>query len=122
MKRFLKNLFSTILLWLLVAVCLFNLPYSNYVENVLSFWGIFMLLISIICIVTATRMGKSLSQDSSYKPAGKFYKSYRLFTTVVEVGVFAAMGWYWVAAGVLLFSIAIFTVFNEADKHYVPTH
>lgn len=122
MKRFLKHLAWDGALWTLLAVCFFGLPYANYAENVLSFLGIFLFILAIFCLFAVHTVGKSIGKDADYKPRGKFYKSYMFFTTVVEVAVLAAMGWYWVATGFALYAIAMTAVRTEADKHYVPTH
>lgn len=120
MKRLIKHLVWDLGLWVLLAVCFFKLPYANYAENVLSFLGIFLLTLAILCLFAIDNIAKTIAKDADYKPRGKFYKNYMFFTTVVEVGVLAVMGWYWVATGFALYSIVMTVVRTEADKPHGP--
>jgi|ADGO01.1.fsa_nt_gi hypothetical protein len=122
MKRFLRHLLWDGVLWALLAACFFQLPYSGYAENVLSFLGIFLLVLAVFCLFAVDKVAKSIGEEAGYKPRGKVYKTYMFITTVAEVAVVAALGWYWVAAGFALYAIVMTAVRTEADKHYVPTH
>lgn len=120
MSRVLKHVVWDLTLWFLLAVCFFNLPYAAYAENVLSFLGVFLLILAIICLFIVTTVAKSIAKEPKYKPRGSFYKGYMFFTSFVEIAVVAAMGWYWVAAGFALYAIVMTSVRTEADKLHGP--
>jgi uncharacterized membrane protein len=122
MSRVLKHLVIDLALWFLLAVCFFKMPYANYAENVLSFLGVFLLILATICLFAITTVAKSIAKEPKYKPRSGFYKGYMFLTSCAEISVVAAMGWYWVAAGFALYAIVMTSVRNEADNLYVPTH
>lgn len=120
MKRLIKHAVWDLALWFLLVVCFFNLPYATYAENILSFLGVFLLILAIICVFAVKQVAQTISKEPDYKPRGSFYKGYMFFTSCVEIAVVAAMGWYWVAAGFALYTVAMTSVRTEADKLHGP--
>lgn len=116
--KFIKHLVHDAVLWTLLLICFFNLPYAHYAENIISFYGIFMLVIGTMCIFIVKKVAESLTKQKDFKPRGKAYWMYCHLTTVFEVAVVAAMGWWWVAAGFVIYSLMIYSVREEADKIY----
>jgi len=116
--KFIKHLIHDVILWTLLLVCFFNLPYSHYAENIVSFYGIFMLIVGVLCLFITAKIGASLAEKEDYKPRGKLYSAYVHITAVIEIAILAAMGWWWVTAGFVIYSIAILCARQEADKIY----
>ena len=72
-------------------------------------------MIGLFCI---NKVAEMKVRDSQYKPRSTFYKLYTRTTTLLEISIVAAMGWYWVTAGFLIYSIVILSSLDEADKLY----
>ncbi|MCW6550371.1 hypothetical protein NFB56_16150 [Yersinia ruckeri] len=117
MKVF-KRLLGDATLWLLLLTCFFGWRYSHYAENILSFYGIFLLVLGMICLFCINKVAEIKVRDSQYKPRGTVYNLYARTTTLLEISIVAAMGWYWVTAGFLIYSIVILSSLDEADKLY----
>lgn len=120
--QFLKHLIHDAILWVLLAICFFNLPYANYAENIVSFYGIFLLILGFFCIFIVNTVAKSISDKKDFKPRGRFHQTYVGITTVVEIAVMAALGWWWVTAGFTLYSVVIYTARQKANELYEAKH
>lgn len=116
--QFVKHFIHDVLVWTLLAACFFNLPYANYAENILSFYGIFMLTLGSLCLLVVKKTAKSLSQGKNFKPRGKLYSMYVRVTTTVEIALVAAMGWWWVTTGFVIYSLTIYLIREEVNKIY----
>lgn len=114
--KLLKHLIHDIALWFLLAACFFQWNYHEMAENLISFYGIFLLLLGILCLFTTNHVAKQLAKDPDFKPRNALFKSYVWVTACIEICIVAAMGWYWVTAGFVLFSIAISNVRSTALK------
>lgn len=118
MMQFVKHFISDIILWVLLATCFFNLPYANFAENILSFYGVFLLILGSLGLFAVEKVGESLFQRKDFKPRGKLYSTYVHLTTVVEIALVASMGWWWVASGFVIYSLMIYSAREEANKIY----
>ena len=114
--QFVKHFIRDIILWVLLTTCFFNLPYANFAENILSFYGVFLLILGSLCLLVVEKVGESLSQRKGFKPRGKLYSAYVHLTTVVEITLVASMGWWWVASGFVIYSLMIHSALEEANK------
>jgi hypothetical protein len=117
MKVF-KHLLGDAALWLLLLTCFFGWKYSHYAENILSFYGIFLLVLGMIGLFCINKVAEIKVRNSQCKPRGTIYNLYARTTTLLELSIVAAMGWYWVTAGFLIYSIVILSSLDEADKLY----
>lgn len=117
MKVF-KHLLSDAVLWLLLLTCFFDWKYSHYAENIISFYGVFLLILGAITIFYTNKVAEIKLRDPQYKPRGVIYNLYAGTTTSLKIAIVAAMGWYWVTAGFLIYSIVIYLSCIEADKLY----
>lgn len=116
--KFVKHMIHDVILWTLLLVCFFNLPYAHYAENIVSFYGIFMLVLGLISLFVIKKVGEILASNKDYKPRGKLYSAYVHTSTIVEIAIVAAMGWWWVTAGFVIYSLMISCARQEADKIY----
>lgn len=116
--KFVKHVIHDAILWTLLLVCFFNLPYAHYAENIVSFYGIFMLVLGLISLFVIEKVGEILASNKDYKPRGKLYSLYVHISTIVEIAIVAAMGWWWVTAGFVIYSLVISCARQEADKIY----
>lgn len=119
MKPFLKNLIHDIVLWALLASCLLKAPHSQYAENALSFYGVFLLVMGVLVLFASSSVSKKMADKSDYSPRGKLHTGYCVVTSLIEVLVMASMGWYWVASGFLVYGISILVVRSSADDIYL---
>lgn len=119
--KFIKHLIHDVIFWILILMCFFNLPYAHYAENIVSFYGIFMLIVGTLCLFVVNKVAEGLAEKKDYKPRGKLYSTYVHITTVFEIAILAAMGWWWVTAGFVVYSIMIICARQEADKIYDNT-
>ena len=120
--QFVKHLVHDVVLWTLLVICILNLPYANYAENIVSFYGIFLLVLGFFCIFAVSTVAKSISDEKNFKPRGKLYQAYVGITTVCEIAIVAALGWWWVTAGFTLFSLVIYTTRQKANELYEVKH
>lgn len=120
--QFLKHLVHDVVLWTLLAICIFNLSYANYAENIVSFYGIFLLVIGFFSIFIVDKVAESISDKKDFKPRGRFHQAYVGITTVCEIAIVAALGWWWVTAGFTLFSLVIYTTRQKANELYEAKH
>lgn len=116
--QFVKHFISDIILWVLLVTCFFNLPYANFAENILSFYGVFLLILGSLGFFVVEKVGESLSQRKGFNPRGKLYFTYVQLTTVVEIALVASMGWWWVASGFVIYSLMSYLAREEANKIY----
>lgn len=121
-KRFLKNICFDAVIWSMMYVCLFmtHSVVYKYAENALSFWGVFAGVIGVLIILLGSNSGDFVSKiiKENYTPRTKFHIAYIGATSVVEVFVFASLGWYWVAACWVLGFIATSKLSSDCDKAY----
>lgn len=120
--QFVKHLIHDVVLWTLLTICILNLPYANYAENIVSFYGIFLLLLGFFCIFIVNKVAESLTEKKDFKPRGRLYQTYVGITTVIEIAVLAALGWWWVTAGFTLYSLVIYTARQKANELYEAKH
>lgn len=120
--QFVKNFIRDVVLWTLLAICILNLPYANYAENIVSFYGIFLLILGVFCILTFDKITVSFADKKDFKPRGKIHNAYRSITTFIEITVVAALGWWWVTAGFIMFSLIMCAVRSKANELYEAKH
>lgn len=120
--QFLKHLIHDVILWVLLTVCILNLPYANYAENIVSFYGIILLVLGFFFIFIVNEVAESVAEMKGFKPRGKFHQTYLNITTVAEITVVAALGWWWVTAGFTLYSVVIYTGRRKAKELYEAKH
>lgn len=82
----------------LIVVCWFNWPYASAAENILSFWGVFCLVVCVLVIPLLNKLISKKVDDPDYKIT---YWRFWIPNVIVFFQFLAltAMGWYWVAAG-----------------------
>lgn len=122
MNGFIRQLSVDVVLWFLLAVCILQLPFYEYAENIISFYGIFLMVVGSLIIFTYQGAGKKLGEKPDYKPRGKLRKSYGAITSFVEIGIIASMGWYWVASGFLIATIGLIMSHSAAEDAYNDSH
>ncbi len=122
MTRFLISVVGDSAFWFLIVISVLNNSYSAYAENVLSFVGVFLMVVAIIVLIGFDSVVKSIDKDPKYKPRSKFYKAYVALSSCVEVIVLASLGWYWVAAGFAVYAMVMNYLLSEVDESYAKSH
>lgn len=121
-KRFLKNVCFDAVIWSMMYVCLFmqNSIFAKYAENALSFWGVFAGVVGVLVIVFGSGSGDFVQKTikENYTPRTKFHISYITFSSIVEIFVFASLGWYWTSVFWILGWFATDSVASACDKAY----
>jgi len=108
MKGFIRNVLLDILvLWPAIFICLFDFKYSGYAENLLSFYGIFGLIAGVIISLAADKI---VEESTLEKVQPKVRSIYSGASCLVEVLIFASLGWFWVASGVMVACIASISI------------
>tara|TARA_R110002012_G_scaffold151494_1_gene311422 strand:- start:731 stop:1078 length:348 start_codon:yes stop_codon:yes gene_type:complete len=101
-KRLIKSItFDFTVFYSLIAIYLFGGSLSPYAENALTFFGGFILVISVFSFFMIDRMVEArLKRDAKKKT--KVHMHYTVISTIFEVMLFAALGWYWMAVALIL--------------------
>ena len=116
MKGFIRNiLLDAFILWPAIIICIFNLKHSDYAENLLSFYGIILLVTGLLAMLSPDKL---INESTPEKVKPKFRTTYSVASCFIECLVFASLGWYWVATGVLVACAATVGIDNRIrDKH-----
>ena len=114
--KFIKHLAQDIILCVCLLFCVIDTPFQKYFENVISFYGIYLLCLGTLFLCAYKEMGKCLQSRPDYKPRSKLYSYYAVITSIVEIFIPAMLGWYWVAVGFLISYLGYVMMRSEADK------
>lgn len=108
MKGFIRNvLLDVLVLWPAIFICLFNLKYSEYAENLLSFYGVFCLISGVIVSLASDKIVEDATQEKVQPKIRSIYSGASCF---IEVLIFASFGWFWVASGITIACIASLSI------------
>lgn len=115
--KFMKNVaFQALVIApaILVAVTDFA-GMALYAERLLSFFGVLLLVCGLIAAGTAASTAKKDGSEDRYQRS-KAHLAFSTTVVVIEVCIFAALGWYWVAAGFMVSAISSAIIRAEIAK------
>lgn len=115
MKKFIPVLTYGILALAFYAV-LGNTPYAQYGENYISFVGIIMLVGAIAFLLVKNSIVTKAIADPNYKQPSHLRRSILTLLRIIAAVISAALGWYFVASGFLLYSLFMLMEYDEIKK------
>lgn len=104
MKTFIPVLTYS-LLSLAFYVVLASTPYAQYGENYISFIGVLLLVGAVCGLIVHDRTVTKAIKNPDYKVASKFRESIITLIRIIAAVISAGLGWYFVAAGFLFYSL-----------------
>lgn len=117
MQRFIKHFIQDLALWAVLFVAVYMPhPYSQYAENAIGFYGVLLLVLGAMIILVSDKLAQDFADDPKWGKRPKLHDIYAGVTTVIEIGIVAALGWYWVAVGFLFAYIASGTIRQKVTK------
>ena len=113
--KFAKNVaFDSLVLWPLIYVAASDYAgFGIYAERFISFLGVFLLILGVLVVLVHEEVAR---RGADKNKRTKTHLAYLAVSSVAEISVFAALGWYWVAAGFMLVAISSAMVRTEIEK------
>lgn len=117
-KRFIQNIaFDVLVLWPALYFAVFGDGFMRQAgENVASFLGVVYLSLGLLGVIVLDKAANTLANKQDYSPRSDLHKFYGHVTSIAEVVVAAALGWWWVAAGFLAHALYSSSVEDAAKK------
>lgn len=107
--KFIRNVaLDAILFW--PCIVLGGVYHNVYAENAIGFYGVMSLIFGILLMITVDKI--------PLKPEFKRSKNhlrYMQISSGLEILACAAFGWYWTAAGFLIFGMAMSRLIARFD-------
>lgn len=117
MKGWIKRVAVGLVLWASIYAAIFmGEPYKIYGENIVSFFGILTLITGVLLMATKTSVALRHVDSGSVKARGKTLSAYVAIKTAIEIVIVVALGWYWVAAGFIIWYTAVQSYLDEVKK------
>ena len=100
---------------MLITILLAFEPWATYFENVIGFYACVMFTVSMLALVIMN------NEDDDKKSIvgerrSKLHTTYMVTSTLVEIAVFAALGWYFVATFWTFNLLAAVKMHDESRK------
>lgn len=113
--KFAKNVaFDLLVLWPLIYVAVSDLAgFGIYAERFISFLGVFLLILGVLVVLVHEEVAR---RSTDKRKRTKKHLAYLAVSSVAEISVFAALGWYWVAAGFMMIGIGVTMVHQSIAK------
>lgn len=115
--KFAKNVaFDVMVLWPLIYVAASDYAgFGIYAERFISFLGVLLLISGFVLVFAHKRVSEADGSIEKLK-CTKPHLAYMAVTSVIEISVFAALGWYWVAGGFVAMAIGMMMLRKEIEK------
>lgn len=115
--KFAKNVaFDLLVLWPLIYVAVSDFAgFGIYAERFISFLGVFLLIPGVALVFAHEGVAKIDGNIEKFKRT-KHHLAYMAVTSVIEISVFAALGWYWVAGGFVAMAIGMMMLREDIEK------
>jgi hypothetical protein len=114
--RFTRNVaFDFMVLWPAIYIAIVDYHgLGVYAERIISFFGVMLLVVGVAMIFPHKGVVRGGNVDNLKMTTP--HHSYAVASSVIEISVFAALGWYWVAGGFTAMLIAMMVIRQEIEE------
>lgn len=120
MNKYLKQItFDVVILpclFISVFYSRFSVDIVSGAENIISFYGVFNLIIGIgVLLIGADNMASKMKDSDIFKK-GSFGNYVQILTCLIEILITAYLGWYWVCSGIVVRLVATQLIKDKIEE------